>query len=78
MPMSVRITVSGSPPHMSVPMRSSPKTPPVISRKKTAKAAPHPQRRSRTPRRVQSEGTPETQSIATIAKVATAGRHCSS
>ena len=78
MPISVRITVRGSPPQESGSTGESPKTPPYISEKNTAKAATQAAPSTRTPRLDQNFGTAVSTSISTITAVPTAGLHCSS
>ena len=78
MPSSVRMTVSGKPPQLSVGTAVMPAKPPYISPKKTANPTIQPVIKMRAPLRFQSDGQAERTSIKRIAVVATAGRHCSS
>ncbi len=78
MPTNVSTTVSGSPPHMSVEMDESPKTPPSIRTKKAMRVAAQPSAMMRAPLRFQRPGSAVTQSMRTTRIVAVPGRHCSS
>ena len=58
MPTNVSTTVSGSPPHMSVEMDESPKTPPSIRTKKAMRVAAQPSAMMRAPCGSRGQGAP--------------------